>query len=88
MKIDLREAINPKGIYTVAQAVKAIGISPATFYRYLKQEKIPSYLRTIDKKRVFIGKDLIDAFQDTERILPKMFFTITRRGRPPKNQAI
>ena len=78
------EHINPKGIYTGSQAIKATGISKSTFYRYISEEKIPKHKRIIDGKTVFYGHELIRALTATEPILPKVYFVRPKRGRPKK----
>ena len=78
------EHINPKGIYTVAQAIKETGIPRTTFYQYVKEEKIPKHKRIIDGKTVFYGHELIKTLTATGPILPKVYFVRPKRGRPKK----
>lgn len=85
MKATLTD-ISPKGIYTGAQAIRALGISSATFYKYVKEEIIPKHIRKIDKKPVYLGNDLLRIFQETEMVMPIFCFMKPKRGRPPKKK--
>ena len=78
------EHINPNGIYTGAQAIRVTGIPSSTFYRYVREEKIPKHKRLIDGKTVFLGHELIAALTATELIMPKVYFIRPKRGRPKK----
>ena len=78
------EHINPKGIYTGAKAIKETGLSMSTFYKDVRQGKIPKHTRIIDGKTVFYGHELIRALTATEPILPEVYFVRPKRGRPKK----
>lgn len=85
MKPELTKAIDPQGIYTGAQAIRATGIPMTTFYRYVREEKIPKHQRYIDGKTVFLGHELLKALTRTKMIFPEVFFVPPRkRGRPKK----
>lgn len=71
------------GIYTGAQAIEATGIPKRTFYHYVKIGRIPSHYRMLDGKRVYKGKDLIEALTSTMPIAPPGWGEI-KRGRPKK----
>lgn len=78
------EHINPKGIYTGSQAIKETGVPKRSFYRYVKQGKIPKHTRIIDGRTVFYGHELIRALTATEPVLPEVYFIRPTRGRPKK----
>ena len=78
------EHINPKGIYTGAQAVKESGLPKSSFYRYVRHGKIPKHTRIIDGKTVFYSHELIRALTATEPVLPEVYFIRPTRGRPRK----
>lgn len=84
MKSELHKIIDPKGIYTGAQAMALCGIPKTTFYRYIREEKIPKHQREIDGRTVFLGHELLKVLTTTIEILPKVFFVNSRRGRPKK----
>ena len=84
MKAELASLIDPKGIYTGAQAMRVTGIPMSTFYRYVREEKIPKHQRLIDGKTVFLGHELLEALTHTKMIFPKVFIVRPKRGRPKK----
>lgn len=75
--------LQPAGIYTGAQAIEATGIPKRTFYHYVKIGKIPSHYRFLDGKRVYKGKDLIEALTKTMPLVPQVWNEV-KRGRPRK----
>lgn len=87
MKPELHKAIDPQGIYTGAQAIRATGIPMTTFYRYVREEKIPKHQRYIDGKTVFLGHELLKALTGTKLILTDAFFAPPRKRGRPKKQA-
>lgn len=84
MKIELIKAIASNGIYTGAQAIKATGISMSTFYKYVREGKIPKHKRLIDDKTVFHGHELIKALTSTNTIYEEVEILRPQRGRPKK----
>lgn len=84
MKSELHKEIDPKGIYTGAQAMEVTGIPMTTFYRYVRQEKIPKHIRAIDGRTVFHGHELLAILTATTPVMPKVYFVRPRRGRPKK----
>lgn len=84
MKAELHKEIDPQGIYTGAQAIAVTGIPKRSFYRYVRQEKIPKHIRIFDGKTVYLGHELLKALTATTEILPKVFFVKPHRGRPKK----
>lgn len=85
MKPELTKEIDPQGIYTGAQAIRATGIPMTTFYRYVREEKIPKHQRYIDGKTVFLGHELLKVLTRTKMIFTDAFFSPPpKRGRPKK----
>lgn len=84
---DLFKCLDPDAIYTGKQVIEITGISKTTFYRNVREEKIRKHIRSIDRRPVFLGSDLLSAFRDTEEVMPTVYFIRPRRGRPPKKQA-
>lgn len=86
MKPNIEDYIHPKGIYTGTQVIELTGISSRSFYRYVKQEKIPKHKRAIDSKTVFLGHEIIKALTTLKDVIPTVFFVAPKRGRPRKIQ--
>lgn len=84
MRPELVSNIDPNGIYTGAQAIAVTGIPMTTFYRYVREERIPKHQRMIDGKTVFFGRELLDVLTATRRILRKVDFVRPKQGRPKK----
>lgn len=84
MKANIEQTLDPDGIYIGAQIIELTGIPKSTFYRYVKQEKIPRHERPLDGRTVFLGHEVIKAFTAIKRIFPKVFFVKPQRGRPRK----
>lgn len=84
MKPNLSCEIDPRGLYTGAQAIAATGIEKRTFYRWVDAGKIPSHIRLIDNRRVYKGAELLKALTDTVRVESDIF-KIAKRGRPKRN---
>ena len=84
MKAEVSSLIDPNGVYTGAQAIAVTGIPMTTFYRYVREEKIPKHIRMLDGKTVFLGHELLKILTATQPILPKVYFLKPRRGRPKK----
>ena len=87
MKIELIKTIASNGIYTGAQAIKATGISMSTFYKYVREGKIPKHKRLIDDKTVFHGHELLKALTSTNAVsVMEVEILRPRRGRPKKHE--
>ena len=84
MKVELINAISSNGIYTGAQAIKATGISMSTFYKYVREGRIPKHKRVIDDKTVFHGHELIKALTSTNALQEEVEIIRPQRGRPKK----
>lgn len=82
MRTDIKNALEPAGIYTGTQAIAATGISERTFYRYVRQGKIPKHKLEINGKSVYLGHELLSALTTLKR--PLVYFVKPKRGRPKK----
>lgn len=82
MKPNIEQCLDPSGIYIGAQIIELTGIPERSFYRYVKQEKIPKHERTLDGRTVFLGHEVITALTTIKSKCPKVYFVKPQRGRP------
>lgn len=76
--------LDPKGIYTGAQAIEATGIPKRTFYQWVKEGRIPKHMRKVDSRTVFLGSELIRALTATVTLVDFASLRRPTRGRPKK----
>lgn len=82
MNPNIEKVLDPGGIYIGAEIIELTGIPERSFYRYVKQEKIPRHERTLDGRTVFLGHEVIKALTTIKRKFPKVYFVKPQRGRP------
>lgn len=82
MKPNIEQILDPEGVYIGAEIIELTGIPERSFYRYVKQEKIPKHVRTLDGRTVYIGHEVIKALATITSHLPKVYFVKPQRGRP------
>ena len=57
--IPTRPDVEYTGNYTQAQAAKALGIDRHTIARYIKQGRLKSQIRKVDRRVIIKGRDIL-----------------------------
>ena len=57
--IPTRPEVDYMGNYTLAQAAKALGIDRHTIARYIKQGRLKSQIRKVDRRVIIKGRDIL-----------------------------
>jgi len=63
--ITTRPQVDYKGLYSQAQAARALGVDRHTIARYVKQGYINVRIRRTDKKTVIPGSEILKAWGST-----------------------